>query len=77
MQTLCKIAGVVAVLGGAFLILMAYAFATMIDPELEGAARRSTIAHRMFTGKDSPLGFGIFLIVVGLWLAISKPKSPA
>ncbi len=77
MQTPCKIAGVVSVLVGAFLILMAYAFATMIDPGLEGADRRSTIAHQMFTGKDSPLGFGIFLIVVGLWLVISKPKSPA
>ncbi len=74
MQKLCMIAGVLFALCGAWMVLMAYAFSTLIDPDLEGAAAQSEILHNLTTRAATPLGLGIVLICGGIWLVFSKPK---
>jgi hypothetical protein len=66
--------GLLLVAIGLFLIFMAYGFASMVDPEIEGPARAAEVWRRM-TGAGSPLGLGIVMIVGGVWLAVSKPKG--
>ena len=74
MRRLYMIAGSISVLCGAFLIWMAYGFASLIDPDLRGAARRAEILSRLFTDGAGPVGFGILLICAGVYLARAKPK---
>ena len=71
MRRLSMMAGAFSVLAGVFLIGMVFGFASMVDPDVQGAARRSEIVHRMVTGGGSGLAFGLALIGVGLWLALS------
>ena len=77
MRRLSMFAGVFSAACGAFMIWMAYGFASMMDPDVQGAARQSEIWSRLTTHGAEPVGFGIFLICVGLWLALSKPKPSA
>jgi hypothetical protein len=68
------VAGFVSVVLGAFLIWMAYCFASLVDPDLQGSARRFEILSRLFEHGVEPIGFGILLICVGIYLASAKPK---
>jgi hypothetical protein len=77
MRRLCMFGGVVFVAFGGFLIFMTYGFASMIDPEIQGAARNAEIWHRMTTNGATPFGLGILAICVGVWLALRKPKPRA
>ena len=77
MQRLYMIASFVAVACGGFMIWMAYGFASMIDPDLQGADARSETLRKLFTDGGGTIGFGILLICAGLWLAVSKQKPSA
>jgi hypothetical protein len=70
-------ANVFSVACGVFFIWMAHGFASMVDPELQGAARQSEIWRRLTTNEASSLGFGVLLIGAGLWLALCKPRLSA
>jgi hypothetical protein len=69
------IASLTSMACGAFLIWMLYGFASMTDPDVQGAARDSAVWGKV-TG-DGMFPVGILLIVAGAWLAFSKPKRPA
>src|SRR5262249_53672952 len=70
MRRLSMLAGAISVLFGAFLIWMAYGFASMRDPGTPDAPGGAGDWY-----SSGPVGFGVFLIGVGLWLTISKPRS--
>jgi hypothetical protein len=74
MQKLWTIVGILFAVCGLFMIWFAYAFSTLIDPDLQGDARRSEIFHNLTSKGASPLGLGILLICGGIWLVFSKPK---
>jgi hypothetical protein len=75
MRRLYMIAGSISVFCGAFLICwMAYGFASMVDPDLRGDARRAEILTRLFTDGAGTVGFAILLIGAGVYLARIKPK---
>ncbi len=75
MRWLSLLAGIAALAWGAFQFLIAYAFASMIDPDIDGPARTAEIVRVMTTGDGLNLtGNGALLIGVGLWLILSRPK---
>jgi hypothetical protein len=65
-------AGLLSAAAGVFMIWMCYCFATMMDPDVQGDARQSTV-WRQVTG-DSLLPISILLIGAGIWLAFGKLK---
>lgn len=77
MRRFSMFAGMFSVACGSFMIWMAYCFASMIDPDVQGIDRQSEILHGLTTQGASPVALGILLICVGAWLAISKPKRSA
>jgi hypothetical protein len=72
MRKLSMLAGAASVMFGAFMIAVAYAFASLRDPGAPDAPRKAE--HWL---RSEPVGFGVFLIGVGLWLATRKPKPSA
>ena len=74
MRRLTMFGGALLVAMGAFLLFMAYAFASMIDPEIQGPERTAELWRRM-TGGGSPFALGVFLVIAGIWLAIIQPKK--
>lgn len=76
MQWVYSIAGLVSVAVGTLMILTAFAFATLVDPDLPDAARNAAIFRRFTINGGAPLSIGVVLILAGLWLAFSRPKAP-
>jgi hypothetical protein len=74
MRRLSMIAGFLSVACGLFLIWMAYGFASLVDPDLAGAARRTEIVRKLVEDGAEPIGLGILLIGAGIYLAWSKPR---
>ncbi len=76
MHKLWMILGMILFLCGAFSVWMAYAFATMGSHGRNEAPKPSNVLHTMTSDGASFVGFGILLIVAGIWLAYSKPQPP-
>jgi uncharacterized membrane protein HdeD (DUF308 family) len=77
MRRLSMMFGAASVLSGVFLTFMAYGFASMVDPDLPEAAQQAEIMRRILEDGTGPVGSGIVMIVVGIYLAVSKPKPSA
>ncbi len=73
--------GAMLILAGAMWLFMVWAFASMVDPSLEGWARQREIWGKFLSG-DGPaaLCIGLGLIVPGLWIAAGgggpRPRNP-
>ena len=76
MRALSVIAGILAALYGAWQILLVFAFSTMVGQDLPDAARDAEQARAVSDGIPE-IGFGVVLIIVGIWLVFSKPRSRA
>ena len=76
MRALSVVAGILAALYGAWQILLEFAFSTMAGQYLPDAARDAEHARAVSEGIPE-IGFGVVLIIVGIWLVFSKPRSRA
>jgi hypothetical protein len=75
MRTLSIIAGLSSAACGTFLIWMLYGFASMMDPDMQGAARESAIWVKVSADGHFPVG--IVVIAASIWLICRKPKRAA
>jgi hypothetical protein len=66
---------------GSYILLLTYAFASMIDPSLSDAARQKVLLDRMFLTSDSwvtYLSFAIILVSLGsIWTAVRLRRKTA
>jgi hypothetical protein len=69
--------GLLLMISGACTIWLVYCFASMIDPEPQGAPASSEIWRKMTADGGGNIGFGILLLCVGIWMASRRPKSHA
>jgi hypothetical protein len=76
MKALCMFGGLLLALAGAWLLLGVYAISTTIGLDLPGAAR-STEQSRYLRGEMPTIGFGVALVIAGIWLASRDPRSRA
>jgi uncharacterized membrane protein YfcA len=76
MRALSVVAGILAALYGVWQILLVFAFSAMVGQDLPDAARDAEQSRALFKGIPE-IGFGVVLIIVGIWLVCSKPKSRA
>jgi hypothetical protein len=76
MRVLYIVVGIIAASYGAWQILLVYAFSGMVGQDLPDAARDAE-QWRALSDEMPTIGFGVVLIIVGLWLAFSKPRPRA
>ena len=71
-----RLSNLCSVICGAFLIWMAYGFASaMIHQDLQGTVKVAEVWHRFTTDGGGAIGFGVLLMGTGIWLAFHRPKS--
>ncbi len=73
MKALCMVAGTLVTLYGVWHVLLVYAFSMTMGHDLPDAARDAA-QWRFLAREASTIGFGVVLVVVGVLLAISKPR---
>ena len=75
MRRLCMFGGLLLAACGAFLIFMLYGFGTMMDPDIQGAARKAAIWHKVVSDPGFPCG--VILMILGGWLMFHEPRRTA
>jgi len=75
MRRLSMFAGLLLAACGAFWIFMLYGFGTMMDPDIQGAAREAAIWRKVISEPTFPLG--VILMIAGGWLMFRDPRRTA
>jgi hypothetical protein len=60
---------------GALWVFMLYLFGTMMDPNIQGAAREAAIWRNVVSEPTFP--FGVIVIIAGVWLMFRRPRPTA
>jgi len=67
--------GFLAVMHGAFWMLLTFAFSTLVDPELQGRSWWRAVFETMFRGGMGTIGVGLISLVFGVWLILPDRRS--
>ncbi len=70
MRTLQLVIGVLAVLTGAFFLLLTFAFSTLVHPDHQGLDWWSEFFGNMYRGGMGTLGTGFASLIGGIWLLL-------
>jgi hypothetical protein len=74
MRVLMLLFGLGCILVGGYLLLVVLAFASIIDPDLQGNAWWKEFLLRVFIQGGEGTGFCLLLIVGGVWLVRLSPR---
>ena len=75
MRRLQMLLAFLAVMHGAFWMLLTFAFSTLVDPELQGRSWWRAVFETMFGEGMGTIGVGLISLIFGVWLMLPTRRN--